>query len=91
MGDRWLELNSTLLLYTDGLVEVEGQDLVAKVGQLQAVLGGAGLRAAEDVCATVLEAQLTGSRRDDVAILVVRVTELPSAGEPAAETARAAT
>jgi serine phosphatase RsbU (regulator of sigma subunit) len=91
MGDMWLDLNSTLVLYTDGLVEVEGQDLAANVGQLQAVLGKGGLRDAQDVCTTVLEAKLTGSRRDDVAILVVKVTELPSTAAPTAETARAAT
>jgi serine phosphatase RsbU (regulator of sigma subunit) len=91
MGDRWLGLNSTLLLYTDGLVEAEGQDLAANVRQLQAVLGRAGLPAVQDVCATVLDAQLTSSRRDDVAILLVKVTELPATGEPTAETVRAAT
>jgi serine phosphatase RsbU (regulator of sigma subunit) len=35
MGDRWPDLNSTLVLYTDGLVEVEGQDLAANAGQFR--------------------------------------------------------
>jgi serine phosphatase RsbU (regulator of sigma subunit) len=91
MGDKRLGLRSTLLLYTDGLVEAEGQDLAANLGQLQAVLSRGDLPAAQDVCATVLDAQLTDSRRDDVAILVVKVAELPSTGEPTAETATAAT
>jgi serine phosphatase RsbU (regulator of sigma subunit) len=88
-GEVQLELNSTLLLYTDGLVEVEGQDLSANVEHLQVVLGRADRPEVHDVCAAILDAQLPGSRRDDVAMLLVKVTRLPATGGSAAEMARA--
>jgi serine phosphatase RsbU (regulator of sigma subunit) len=82
MGETRLERNATLLLYTDGLVEGDGQDLAANVRELRAVLGRSDPPAVQDVCAAVLDSQLPGSRRDDVALLVVKVTELTSRGEP---------
>jgi serine phosphatase RsbU (regulator of sigma subunit) len=91
MGETRLERNATLLLYTDGLVEGDGQDLAANVRELRAVLGRSDPPAVQDVCAAVLDSQLPGSRRDDVALLVVKVTELTSRGEPATETATATT
>jgi serine phosphatase RsbU (regulator of sigma subunit) len=91
MGETRLDLNATLLLYTDGLVEADGHDLVASIRQLQDGLGRADRPAAQDVCAAILEAQLPGSRRDDVALLVVKVTELASRSEPATKTATATT
>src|SRR5262249_38938741 len=41
IGQTRLDVNSTLLLYTDGLVEVEGQDLGENIGQLKAMLSRA--------------------------------------------------
>jgi hypothetical protein len=78
-----------LLLYTDGLVEVEGQDLSVNVEHLQAILGRADRPEVEDVCAAIPDTQLPGSRGDDVAILLVKLTHLPTTGGPAAEMARA--
>jgi serine phosphatase RsbU (regulator of sigma subunit) len=86
-GDRTLDLNSTLLFYTDGLVETEGADLAVTVGQLRDAFAGTHRPTAEGVCAAVLDTQLPGARRDDVALLVVTVTSLRPQAEPAAETA----
>jgi serine phosphatase RsbU (regulator of sigma subunit) len=91
IGETRLELNATLFLYTDGLVEGEGQDLGGNVRELQAVLGRADPTAVQDVCAAVLDSQLPGSRRDDVALLVVKVTEMTSRREPATKTVTATT
>jgi serine phosphatase RsbU (regulator of sigma subunit) len=86
-----LDVNATLLLYTDGLVEVEGQDLGTTVELLKGVLRRAAQPRVQDVCTAILEAQLPGGRRDDVAILVVKISDLPSTGDPTAETATATT
>jgi serine phosphatase RsbU (regulator of sigma subunit) len=91
MGETRLELHATLLLYTDGLVEGDGQDLGANVLELQAVVGRADPPSVQDVCSAVLDSQLRGSRRDDVALLVVKVTEMNSRGEPATKTVTART
>jgi serine phosphatase RsbU (regulator of sigma subunit) len=90
IGQTRLEVNSTLLLYTDGLVEVEGQDLSENIGQLKAVLSGADRPVVQDVCAAIVEARLPARRRDDLAILIVKVTEPPSSGEQTTEAASAA-
>jgi serine phosphatase RsbU (regulator of sigma subunit) len=91
IGQTRLTVNSALLLYTDGLVEVEGQDLAENIGQLKAMLSRTDRPVVQDVCAAIVEARLPVRRRDDLAVLVVKVTEPPSSGEPTAETARAAT
>jgi serine phosphatase RsbU (regulator of sigma subunit) len=90
-GQTRLDVNSTLLLYTDGLVEVEGQDLSENLEQLSAILSKADRPVVQDVCAAIVEARLPVRRRDDLAILVVKITEPPSSGEQTTETARAAT
>jgi serine phosphatase RsbU (regulator of sigma subunit) len=91
IGQTRLTVNSALLLYTDGLVEVEGQDLAENIGQLKAMLRRTDRPVVQDVCAAIVEARPPVRRRDDLAVLVVKVTEPPSSGEPTAETARAAT
>jgi serine phosphatase RsbU (regulator of sigma subunit) len=72
-GTRSLEPGSTLLFYTDGLVEVRGRDLALAVEELRTVLARADVRDADRLCATVLDTQLPSSRRDDVALLALRV------------------
>ncbi|MFC6041893.1 SpoIIE family protein phosphatase [Nocardioides hankookensis] len=70
-----LTRGSTLLLYTDGLVERRGQAVDAGVDQLRAVLAellaeGVGL---EEMCDQVLHRMLPERPEDDVAIVAVRL------------------
>ncbi|MBK5306075.1 MAG: SpoIIE family protein phosphatase [Frankiaceae bacterium] len=63
--------HSTLLLYTDGLVERRGEDLDVGVQRLVDVVSGlAG--GADAVCDRVLRGMLPGPQEDDVALLVVQ-------------------
>jgi serine phosphatase RsbU (regulator of sigma subunit) len=90
-GETRLELNSALLLYTDGLVEDGDRDLSVNVERLRSVLARASGSDVQHVCSAILDAQLAGSRRDDVAILIVKVTDLPPTGEPTARATRVTT
>jgi serine phosphatase RsbU (regulator of sigma subunit) len=67
-----LPAGSTLLLFTDGLVERRGSDLDAGTDRLRravADLGGAPL---EELCDTLLSRLVPGAGEDDVALLAVR-------------------
>lgn len=63
---------STLLLYTDGLVERRGSSLQHGLERLQRVAAPLARETVEDVCDGVLAA-LTGRPEDDVAVLAVRI------------------
>ncbi len=66
---------STLLLYTDGLVEVRGQSLDDGLARLrEAVL--AGPTDPEELCDHLTETMLRGGTSDDVAILALRTLPL---------------
>jgi len=68
-----LPAGSTVLLYTDGLVERRDRDLDAGTAELVAVLGEhAGLPLA-DLCDRVLERLFLPDAEDDVALLAVRL------------------
>ena len=68
-----LPAGSTVLLYTDGLVERRDRDLDAGTAELVAVLGEhAGLPLA-DLCDRVLERLFLPDAQDDVALLAVRL------------------
>jgi hypothetical protein len=67
---------STLLLYTDGLVEVPGQSLTELIGDLKLAAAAAAPQASPDeFCDRVLETMRPAASRDDVAMLVVRLSE----------------
>ncbi|GAB3691720.1 SpoIIE family protein phosphatase [Angustibacter aerolatus] len=71
--DTELPVGSTLLLYTDGLVERRGEDLDAGLERLRRFVGdavGRGL-SLEDVCDAVVD-RLASDAEDDVALLAVR-------------------
>jgi len=66
-----LRPGTTLLLYTDGLVERRGATLDQGTGWLVAAVGGWGPLPVEELCDRLL-AELAGAVEDDVALLVVR-------------------
>jgi Stage II sporulation protein E (SpoIIE) len=74
-----LPAGSTLVLFTDGLVEVPGQSLTDQLGHLRDV-AAAGARDArpEQMCDWLLERMVPEHLRDDVAVLVARLTSPPS-------------
>jgi phosphoserine phosphatase RsbU/P len=64
---------STVLLYTDGLVERRGRSVTDGIADLQSLLGVAGPR---ELCASVVEGMLADTAAaDDVAVLALRRTE----------------
>jgi serine phosphatase RsbU (regulator of sigma subunit)/anti-sigma regulatory factor (Ser/Thr protein kinase) len=71
---------STLLLYTDGLVEKRGEPLDTGLERLQEVSGGAPVEPLGELCERVLGALVQEAPGDDVALLAVRM--LPHVGGP---------
>lgn len=64
---------STLLLFTDGLVEVPGESLTVLIGQLKrAMADSAPSTTPEQLCDRLLSTMRPVARSDDVALLVVR-------------------
>ena len=75
-----LDPGSTLLLYTDGLIERRGEAISESVRDLEAMVAGAPA-GAEALCTYIAEhAQAAAERPDDVALLACRVVSLR--GEP---------
>ena len=71
--DAEVPLGSTVLLYTDGLVERRGQSLDEGIGALAEVLAGTGDLPLGELCQTVLRRMLPAEPEDDVAMVAVRV------------------
>jgi serine phosphatase RsbU (regulator of sigma subunit) len=65
---------ATLVLYTDGLVEVPGESLTDHVERLkQTLAANAGRCSPEQLCDLLLEGTTKRPRRDDVAVLAARL------------------
>ncbi|MFF5156631.1 SpoIIE family protein phosphatase [Streptomyces sp. NPDC000348] len=64
---------STLLLYTDGLVERREEDLTVGLERLRHHASAAVRRPLEAFCDTLLADQLTVDNDDDVAVLALRL------------------
>jgi serine phosphatase RsbU (regulator of sigma subunit) len=77
---RDLAPGSTVLLYTDGLVERHGSTLDVGTEHLCRLLGELAGRPLEELCDAILEEMLQGGRQDDVAIVAVRLATSPPAG-----------
>ncbi|WP_435897407.1 SpoIIE family protein phosphatase [Streptomyces tsukubensis] len=67
---------STLVLYTDGLVEDRDRDIDEGLTLLRDTLSGHGGRTPDETCEAVLRALLPESPRDDIALLVGRTRVL---------------
>ena len=83
-GERLLPAGSLLVLYTDGLVERPGTALTDPIEQLRARLQQRGsATSADDVCDAILGAKPPDQTRDDIAIVVVRLTAPAGKAAPA--------
>ena len=83
---RDLPAGSTLLLFTDGLVEVPGRSLNDALEELATVVGGHQPGSANDLCERVLGVVPGERLRDDIAILAVKVLSCQhTTAEPADE------
>jgi serine phosphatase RsbU (regulator of sigma subunit) len=70
---RQLAPGSTVLLYTDGLVERHGSTLDIGTARVCALLREFGDRPLGELCDALLDGMLQGSRQDDVAIVALRL------------------
>ena len=78
---RRLAPGSTLLFYTDGLIEDRRRDLGEGLARLAGVMRHDAARSAEQTCAAVLTAMVgTAPRADDVCMLAVRLAGPPAPG-----------
>jgi stage II sporulation SpoE-like protein/PAS domain-containing protein len=68
-----LEAGSTVLLFTDGLVERRGLDLDAGLARLAAVVAELGGRPLDELCDEVIERLVHGHPEDDVALVALRL------------------
>lgn len=71
-----IDEGSTLVLYTDGLVESREQDIGTGLERLSAALAGAG-RDPEELCASAIGDLLPERPSDDVALLAARARRTP--------------
>jgi hypothetical protein len=70
---------SLLVLYTDGLVEDRQRDIDDGLNFLRSVFdGGAGERTLDDLCRAALAGVYAHQQRDDIAILIARLSRIPA-------------
>jgi serine phosphatase RsbU (regulator of sigma subunit) len=78
--ERELAPGSTVLLYTDGLVERHGSTLDVGTSRLCDELGELAGKPLEELCDALLDRMLRGTRQDDVAIVAFRLATAPPEG-----------
>jgi PAS domain S-box-containing protein len=79
-----LERGSTVLLYTDGLVERRDADLDAGTARLAAALADFGDRPLQELCDVLVHHMVDGHLDDDVALVAVRLHPQDRPRPPAA-------
>jgi serine phosphatase RsbU (regulator of sigma subunit) len=72
-----LPLGSTLLLYTDGLVERRGSTLDEGMDRLAGSLRELASAPLDDLCDALLQRMVQGPPQDDIALVAVRMRSLP--------------
>jgi len=83
-SEMHLPAGSTLALFTDGLVEVPGGSLTDGLDRVADIVARMGEHAPDALCDDLLEEVSLRTLRDDVALLVVRLTSSPTRiAEPA--------
>ena len=71
-----LEPNTTLILYTDGLVERRGEHLSAGLARVRERATGAHRRPPAEICDLLFDAQMrNGNQEDDTTVIVLRLGE----------------
>jgi hypothetical protein len=74
-SEHWVEPGSTLLFFTDGLVEVPGHPLEEALARVATAVGAGGDDDdVEAMCQRVVDTVSEPSLRDDIALLAVRIT-----------------
>lgn len=71
---RILEPGSTLLMFTDGLVEHRGQDMDAFIARTKRILAAGGDTPLPELLRWIVEENVTEAGEDDIALLAVRLT-----------------
>jgi serine phosphatase RsbU (regulator of sigma subunit) len=75
-GSAFIARGSTLILYTDGLVEDRETDVDAGVARLCALVAGHDpVLGVAKLCDRLLDELLTGPRTDDAAVIAVRISD----------------
>ena len=70
---------SLLVLYTDGLVENRTRDIDVGLRLLSEIFGpGAAARPLEDLCRATLAGVYSDQQRDDIALLMARLSQIPA-------------
>jgi serine phosphatase RsbU (regulator of sigma subunit)/anti-sigma regulatory factor (Ser/Thr protein kinase) len=74
-----IEDGSLLVLYTDGLVEKRTRDIDEGLALLREIFGpGAAARPLEDLCKATLAGVYADTQRDDIAVLIARLSRIPA-------------
>ncbi len=70
---------SLFVLYTDGLVENRTRDIDDGLARLRKIFGpGSASRPLEDLCKATLDGVYADQQRDDIAVLIARLRQLPA-------------
>jgi serine phosphatase RsbU (regulator of sigma subunit)/anti-sigma regulatory factor (Ser/Thr protein kinase) len=77
-----IEDGSLLVLYTDGLVESRGQDIDDGLARLQGAVSPDGAaRPVEELCKAILTGAYADHQRDDIALLMARLSRINPANQ----------